>query len=122
MPLYMGDKNMRRKKIEMATPLEVRRSELSMEVNGWWHKIDRQLDEVLAQYQMTFLFPSGSPDDLHTKEVLEREQTHLRNMVAEYDLARLNLHNFAKEYGINCAEFEDSHTAIRTMLRWKNKK
>lgn len=112
-----------RKKKQIENPLISKRDELSAEVSRWWHEIDHQINVVLAQYQMTFLFPLGCPDDQATRLDLEKEQTHLRNMVAEYDNARATLHRFAKEHPeIRCPDWEDSHAAIHTMLRWKNKK
>lgn len=113
----------KRKIKEEYNPVKIRRDELQSEVRRWFNEIDRQLDVVLAQSQMTFLFPSGCPDDRHTKEVLEREQKHLQALVGEYDWAVANLQGFAKDHPeIICATCQDSHTAIRTMLRWKNKR
>ncbi len=109
--------------VELPSGLVETRNELSSEVSRWWNEINRQIDNVMAQYQMTFLFPAGSPDDKATRSDLEKEQTHLRNMVAEYDNARATLIRFSREHPeICCPDWEDSHNAIRTMLRWKNKK
>lgn len=113
----------KRKTVEEVSWEIRKRNELAGEVGRWWHEIDRKLDDVLAQYQMTFLFPSGSPDDLATHSDLAKEQAHLRNMVGEYDAARANLIRFGKEHPeVNCPDWQDSHTAIRTMLRLKNRK
>lgn len=112
-----------KKRKEEPNPLIEKRNELDAEIRRWWNDINFKIDVVMAQYQMTFLFPAGCPDDEATKRQLEKEQIHLRNMVAEYDSARAKLHQFAKEHPeIPCADWEDSHEAIQTMLRWKNKK
>lgn len=111
-----------KKQVEINPNIQ-KRDELVMEVHRWSNEIDYQIDIVMAQYQMTFLFPLGCPDDCATHSKLEKEQKHLRNLVAEYDLAMYHLRQFAKEHpDIRCPEFEESHEAIRTMLRWKNKK
>lgn len=113
----------RKEAAELPSGLVKTRNELSSEVSRWWNEIDNQIDNVMAQYQMTFLFPAGLPDDEATKKQLETEQIRLRNMVAEYDNARATLIRFAREHPeIHCSIWEDSHKAIHTMLRWKNKK
>lgn len=109
-----------RKKNVQPDPLLEKRDALSAEVGRWWSEIDAQLDTILAQYQMTFLFPFGCPDDKATREDLEKEQMHLRSMVGEYDCALMHYRKFMKEHPeIHYAQWQDSHTAIRSMLRRK---
>ena len=109
--------------VELPSGLVETRDELNAEVRRWWYEIDAQIDVVLAQHQMTFLFPFGSPDCEATHADLQKKQIHLRNQVAEYDSARAKLHTFAMTHPeIHCPAWQDSHEAIRTMIRLKNKK
>lgn len=114
-----------KKKEKMVDPLIQERDELVLEVHRWLGIVQAQVDVVLAQQKMCYLFPVGCPDDLATGEQLAVERTKLRNKVAEYDLALRNLHEFCKNHPeIRCGQFEDSHQMIQNYIRWyhgKNK-
>ena len=107
-----------KKKEKMVNPLIQERDRLIFEVHRWMNIVQAQVDIVLAQQKMCYLFPVGCPDDLATGEQLAVERTKLRNKVAEYDLALRNYNEFSKNHPeIRCAKFTDSHQMIQDYIR-----
>ena len=114
-----------KKKEKMVDPLIQKRDKLIFEVHRWSDLIRVQVDVILAQQKMCYLFPIGCPDDVATGERLAEERSKLRNKVAEYDLALRNLNEFCENHPeIPCCKFQDSHQMIQDYIRWfhgKNK-
>ena len=107
-----------KKKEKMVDPLIQERDKLILEVHRWMNIVQAQVDIVMAQQKMCYLFPIGCPDDLATGEQLAVERTKLRNRVAEYDLAVRNYNEFSKNHPeIRCAKFIDSHQMIQNYIR-----
>jgi len=70
-----------------------------------------------AQVQMCYLFPPGSPDDLHTAEVLDEERKKLQIRTGEYDLARNNLIQWSRNHPeIRQVNYLDSHKVIQNEI------
>ena len=109
-----------KKKEKMVDPLIQERDKLILEVHHCIDIVHAQVDIVLAQQKMCYLFPLRCPDDLATDKQLAVERTKLRNKVAEYDLALQNYNEFSKNHPeIRCVKFTDSHQMIQDYIRWE---
>lgn len=70
-----------------------------------------------AQVQMCYLFPPGSPDDLHAAEILDEERKKLQIRTGEYDLARNNLIQWSRNHPeIRQVNYFDSHKVIQNEI------
>ena len=85
-----------KKKEKMVDPLIQERDELVLEVHRWMNIIRTQVDIVMAQQKMCYLFPVGCPDDLAVRNYNEFSKNHPE---------------------IRCAKFIDSHQMIQNYIR-----